>query len=379
MFEELWLLIIKTANKVANVITAGESVAQAKLFEAKAVAVKYIFLDIVDFTKNRSIEAQSDIVKTLNNVVSIALKKNEAIKERRILLPTGDGMCIALFPSLFDESKAYDIHLNIALDILAGVAAYNVEAKDKSRIFEVRVGLNENTDNIIIDINDNQNVAGRGVNMAQRTMSKADGGQILIGEATYQTLCERERYLDLFRSYATTTKHGDSFQVYQFIPKDHKGLNTDVPNAFKPKQKNDPRLTNLVAFYMAHAIKNSTFFEQMCRSNKVGGAGTVLLYFLAYDSNNKRNSQRFDNFSPRTANPDATIQEQYDYYYDNSGYWIIDKLSGMIYDTYLSAYSRYFEGHPIITFSTVIKPEGKDKLKTEFPDIWQQFDLDNVS
>ncbi len=158
----------------------------------------------------------------------------------------------------------------MALDILAGVDTHNINTEKKSRKFEIRVGINENTDNIIIDINNNQNVAGRGINMAQRTMSKADGGQMLVGEATYQTLCERENYLDLFRSYSALTKHGDSFKVYQFISEDCNGLNIDEPSAFKPKQ-GDPKLTRIVAYSIAHAIKNilifgKNFLFQPCRA-----------------------------------------------------------------------------------------------------------------
>jgi class 3 adenylate cyclase len=150
------------------------------------------------------------------------LQKNKTSKKQCILLPTGDGMCIALFPSLFEASTGYDIHLNIALEILAGLESYNIFTNNNDRKFAIRVGLNENTDNIIIDVNGKQNVAGRGINMAQRTMSKADGNQILIGEATYQTLCEREKYVKAFRPYSAKTKHDEIFTVYQFISKNHK-------------------------------------------------------------------------------------------------------------------------------------------------------------
>lgn len=37
---------------------------------ATTVPAKYIFLDIVDFTKDRSVEAQTDIVHILNNIIN---------------------------------------------------------------------------------------------------------------------------------------------------------------------------------------------------------------------------------------------------------------------------------------------------------------------
>jgi hypothetical protein len=215
--------------------------------------------------------------------------------------------------------------------------------------------------------------------MAQRTMNTADGDQILVGEATYQTLCEREKYLDLFHPYTTTTKHGDSFKVYQFISKDYKGLNTDVPLSFKPKQQGDPKLTRLVAFYMAHAIKNRLFLEQQFRSGNLLSPATVLLYLLAIDSEQKISSGKFVTIPSKTYNAGiATIQEQYDFYCNADG-WLILEFSNIIDGKHLSIYNKYFEGYSWSTYYTIVNEEGKDKLKKEYPDIWQEFGLDNVS
>lgn len=44
------------------------------LFEAVTIPAKYVFLDVVDFSRGRSVEAQSDIVQALNQLVNGALR-----------------------------------------------------------------------------------------------------------------------------------------------------------------------------------------------------------------------------------------------------------------------------------------------------------------
>jgi len=60
--------------------------------ETVTKSAKYIFLDIVGFTHNRSVEAQTDLIEVLNRVVLDAVSMHGVDEENRILLPTGDGI-----------------------------------------------------------------------------------------------------------------------------------------------------------------------------------------------------------------------------------------------------------------------------------------------
>jgi Adenylate and Guanylate cyclase catalytic domain len=93
------------------------------------------------------------------------------------------------------------------LAILNELKDRNSKAHDEMRQFEVRIGLNENVDNRVVDINGRPNVAGAGINMAQRVMSPADGSQILIGAAVYETLRHRECYMNTFREFSFVTNY----------------------------------------------------------------------------------------------------------------------------------------------------------------------------
>ena len=108
---------------------------------------KYIFLDVVQFSK-RNAEPQSDIIKSLNAIVRQSLNSKHVRAEDCILLPTGDGMCIAL---PFNPTLPYDIHIQIALNILELLDLYNKSTTDVARQFQIKIGLNQNTDILFTD------------------------------------------------------------------------------------------------------------------------------------------------------------------------------------------------------------------------------------
>ena len=81
------------------------------------VPVKYVFLDVVGFTDNRSVETQSDIVRSLNAIVKASIQVNRIPEDNQILIPTGDGICVALLnlDCLTEVESPYDAHLRVAL------------------------------------------------------------------------------------------------------------------------------------------------------------------------------------------------------------------------------------------------------------------------
>lgn len=201
--------------------------------EAKTIPAKYIFLDIVSFTLNRSAEAQSHIVEVLNHIVEKSILEHGISKEKVLFLPAGDGMCI----SLLNVISPYDIHLLIALSIVREVHIYSAATKDEMRRFEVRVGLNSHIDNLITDINGHQNIAGAGVNLASRVMLLADGNQILVSKPVFETLRYHEKYISSFDSFRAEVKHGLELPAYQFTGKGFEGLNTSVPSYFQDAEQ----------------------------------------------------------------------------------------------------------------------------------------------
>src|SRR5882724_2925174 len=190
----------------------------------KTVSARYIYLDVVGFTKDRDIDSQAEIIKKLNTIVEATLEEYGIPKTSRILIPTGDGMCIALLRM----DDLVDVDMQIALCILYVLDNHNnLNATVTDRQFQIRIGLNYNVDNLITDINGNENVAGSGISIASRIMGLADGNQIIVSDAVYQRLKDRKPYMGNFKTYYNqSVKHGLKLTVHQYVgPND--GLNID--------------------------------------------------------------------------------------------------------------------------------------------------------
>ncbi len=332
------------------------------------IQAKYIFLDIVGYTRNRSVEAQSDIVGVLNGLVLEAVDSQKVSKEEVIYIPTGDGMCVALL----NVTEPFDVHLQIALNILSSVTKHNAQAPDEMRKFQIRVGINENVDNLIDDITGRKNVAGAGVSLAQRIMDKADAGQILMGQTVFESLNQREKYMSKFRPHEATVKHGQKIRVYQYVQEGLLGLNTLPPSIFIPRVQEEPKLTKFAAYYFAHAIKLREFLRVTDRGEY---PKVQLLWFLASDSVEK--SEATDIHPPSLILPSICaggLREQLAAL-DSLPFWITCKFAGLVEESpeLRPWVSKYFDTPPYVAL--FVNGKGREKLKSEWPSIWKEFEL----
>lgn len=343
---------------------------KAGMGEAITDSVKYVFLDVVRFSTARSVEAQTDIVDSLNAIVRESVGEQTDSSDETIFLPTGDGICIALL----SPPAKYDIHLRIALDILTRIFDHNTPNPDPMRKFEVRVGLNENVDNIVTDINKKKNVAGAGVNIAQRVMSLADEGQILVGQTVFETLCQREKYMKSFRPFEATVKHGVKLRVHQFLADAHRGLNTNIPSAFVTVDRSRTRLSLYEAYYFAHAIRLRDFFT---RRGDPDWTAVVLLHFLALDSEGLAKSRDIDPYEPRIfGRGKASLEQTFDYY-NSTDFYLSAEFGDFVTDR-MQHRESYFD-MPLLRVPIFVNDRGKAKLKKEYPEIWETLGLGEIS
>lgn len=336
----------------------------------ETASIKYIFLDVVGFTKDRSVEAQSDIIISLNKIVRECIQSSEIPQDKLIVIPSGDGLCIALI----DITHPFDIYMILAINILAAIDDFNKETEVENRRFLVRIGINENIDNLIVDFNGNKNTAGAGINMANRIMEKADGGQILISETTYDILKTREKYIGQFRGYQTRSKHGQIFNVYQYIKQDIKGLNTKPPSAFAKVQPVEQRLTKVVAYYLAHSLANHKFLLSELSVGIFRYSSVVLLYVLSFDSEEHSNATIFDLPSKHAwgAEDNKPFNEQLEYY-SKIDFWVLCEYAEGIEKRVLMPYHYCFEKAKWGSDYLFVNEKGTTKLKQEWPNIWKEF------
>jgi TolB-like protein/Tfp pilus assembly protein PilF len=147
--------------------------------EAHLEIAHVLFMDIVSYSK-LPIDQQSELLGELNRVVRATeqFKAAEAA-EKLVRLPTGDGMALAFFTSV-------DAPVRCALEI-----AEALKSRPKIRL---RMGVDSGPVDLIVDVNDRPNVAGAGINMAQRVMDCGDAGHILLSRRVAADLAQYSKW-----------------------------------------------------------------------------------------------------------------------------------------------------------------------------------------
>jgi hypothetical protein len=329
---------------------------------------KYVFLDVVQFSMRTS-ETQSYIVDHFNSIVRESLNSHKVIEEDSILIPTGDGICIALL----NINLPFDIHMQISLSILKSLHTYNTAANEAEKCL-IRIGINQNSDVIVTDINGRRNIAGAGINDASRIMGKADGNQILMSRAVFDELQPSEKYAGSFRHFTAVVKHNIPMQVYQYVSENQVGLNINTPSAWRRP------LTPIVAYYFAHAIKNRDYLVKNQSAEKTPIA-IILLWLLATDSCghlyateiNPHVNVTHRELASRIWGLKESFAQRLNYYSRPNQHdaGILAALLRFIIEV-LSRYQGYFQSGRFPPNFIFVNERGEIKLKEEWPDIWAE-------
>jgi len=134
-----------------------------------------LFIDVVGYS-TRLINEQTAVVAELNQVVRGTRHFQAADKaERLIRIPTGDGMALVFF-------NTPEAPVQCALEIC--------EALRSHPHIHVRMGIHSGPVDSVPDVNDRPNVAGAGINIAQRIMACADDGHILLSKRVAEDLSQ---------------------------------------------------------------------------------------------------------------------------------------------------------------------------------------------
>src|SRR5437762_117887 len=116
-----------------------------------------LFLDIVGYSK-LSVNEQHAQVEELNEIVRLSEQFRKAEAAGRLLkIPTGDGMALVFYKSP-EEPAQCAVEISRAL-------------KGNARL-QVRMGIHSGPVSGVVDVNERTNVAGAGINMAQRVRSE---------------------------------------------------------------------------------------------------------------------------------------------------------------------------------------------------------------
>ena len=138
-----------------------------------------LFVDIVGYSK-LLLNEQSEILDELNEVVRSSEQVRLAQEARALLrLPTGDGVALIFRSS--PEAPA-----QCALEI--------AQALKNHPKLQLRMGIHSGPVNEVTSADDRANIAGAGINIAQRVMDCGDAGHILLSKRVAQDLESHERW-----------------------------------------------------------------------------------------------------------------------------------------------------------------------------------------
>ncbi len=206
-----------------------------------------LFMDIVGYSK-LLIDEQSEALAELNQIV----RNTEATREaeaagRLIILPTGDGMALVFTGSVEEPVEC-------ALEISQTLRA--------QPSLPVRMGIHSGPVHHQTDVNQRENIAGAGINIAQRVMDCGDAGHILVSKRVADDLAQYRRWQPYLHELGDfEVKHGVVVSVVN--------LYADVVGNAEPPEKFRGRLKGKAASVSAH------------RGSRIPWAAIVIVLLMA--------------------------------------------------------------------------------------------------
>src|SRR5947207_10953353 len=147
-----------------------------------------LFIDIVGYSK-LLINEQHELLQELNQIVRTTEAFRAAEADGKLIrLPTGDGMALAF-------ATIPDAPVQCALEISKALKSHPE--------LRVRMGIHSGPVSGLVDVNDRSNIAGAGINLAQRVMDCGDAGHILLSKHVAEDLSEFEEWRPLLHDLGT--------------------------------------------------------------------------------------------------------------------------------------------------------------------------------
>ena len=132
-----------------------------------------LFIDIVGYSK-LLINEQRALLDILNQIVRGTDQFRSAEAAGKLVkVPTGDGMALVFYSSP-------EAPVECALEISRAL-------KNRPEL-KLRMGVHSGPVSGVVDVNDRANVAGAGINIAQRVMDCGDAGHILLSKRVAEDL-----------------------------------------------------------------------------------------------------------------------------------------------------------------------------------------------
>ena len=180
-----------------------------------------LFMDIVSYSK-MPMDHQKAVLGTLQSVVCAMPEFLQAqASQEMIRLPTGDGMALVFFGDAEAAARC-------ALEL--------TKALESHPEIPLRMGLHSGPIYRVADINANENVAGGGINIAQRVMDCGDAGHILASQSVADVLGHLSSWKDYLHDIGEAeVKHGVRVHLYNLFT--NEVGNAELPQKLQTAQR----------------------------------------------------------------------------------------------------------------------------------------------
>jgi adenylate cyclase len=218
-----------------------------------------LFIDIVAYSKHL-IDRQTELVKELNEKVRNTEEFRAADAVGKLIrIATGDGMALAFFTSP-------DAPVRCALQLSESVR--------QSPHLQLRMGIHSGPVDRLADVNEQSNIAGTGINTAQRVMNCADAGHILLSRRVADDLAQYDRWQpELHDLGAIEMKHGVKMEIVNLYT-ENLG-NAAIPKKIAEAKRSAARQAKIRALFAVLALgiliaSVALFLLQRAKSTKHG-------------------------------------------------------------------------------------------------------------
>jgi TolB-like protein/Flp pilus assembly protein TadD len=170
--------------------------------ETKIEIAHVLMMDVVAYS-SLLITEQTCVLEELARTVKSAPRFQRAEAAGKLIrIPTGDGMLLVFF----DDAQA---PIECAIEVARALRSVPQ--------LQLRMGINSGPVNQIVDVNERVNVAGAGVDMAQRVMDCGDAGHILLSKRVADDLAPFPRWNShLHEVGECEVKHGRRLSLVNF-------------------------------------------------------------------------------------------------------------------------------------------------------------------
>src|ERR1700720_4474253 len=185
-----------------------------------------LFIDIIGYSK-LSINEQRAAIDELTQVVRASEQfQNAEAAGRLIKIPTGDGMALVFY-------NTPEAPVECALEISRALKAHPA--------LQLLMGVHSGPVSGIVDVNERANVAGAGINMAQRVMDCGDAGHILVSKHVAEDLEQYGHWQPHLHDLGECeVKHGVRVQLVNFY-------NSEIGNPQLPQKLRSARKKHAAA------------------------------------------------------------------------------------------------------------------------------------